>query len=269
MITELVKCRNPQIIKTIDHPKRSIPKNWLKPLIRKGETVCAWCAKNPLPPGRRKYCSDECLASADAYCYPQTSHHAFRILMLRQNFQCEMCTHSYWSAFVNDFERQKARYRKSILDCIKRIKTEIPERRKKWLELKKSGKPNVGYSGRDEFGHWTSRPPIMDDKQINDWVIHTRNTIKKDLCDYFNFRKRGPQWEFRTADNVRSYHRNLKDNKEPEIDHIIPIFKGGMAIGLDNVQILCYSCHKKKTKKDLEKPKAPARSSKKKKLISC
>jgi 5-methylcytosine-specific restriction endonuclease McrA len=261
MITDLVKCRNPQIVKTIDHPKRSIPKDWLKPLVRKGVTMCAWCVKEPLPAHRKKYCSDECVASSDAYCYPQISPHAFRILMIHQDYKCEMCDHSYWPAFIEGFERMKRQYRRSIREAIKRVKIDVPEARRKYAELKKSGKPNVGFEGRDDFGHWVKRFPLMEPKEIDQWEKSCRDTVRKELHDYFNYRRRGPQWEFRTADNIRNYHRLKKDNKEPEIDHIIPIFKGGMAIGLDNVQILCYSCHKKKTKKDLEKPKKKSKAS--------
>lgn len=38
---------------------------------------------------------------------------------------------------------------------------------------------------------------------------------------------------------------------KPEVDHIIPIFKGGTSLGLDNHQVICYTCHKAKTKKDV------------------
>lgn len=36
----------------------------------------------------------------------------------------------------------------------------------------------------------------------------------------------------------------------PEVDHIVPIYKGGESIGFDNHQAICYSCHKTKTKVD-------------------
>ncbi len=49
--------------------------------------------------------------------------------------------------------------------------------------------------------------------------------------------------------------RNIPRDKAPEVDHIIPISKGGQAIGLDNVGILCYSCHKMKTKVDNSGPR--------------
>lgn len=41
--------------------------------------------------------------------------------------------------------------------------------------------------------------------------------------------------------------------KKPEIDHTLPIFKGGtpLSLGLEGVNCLCYTCHKVKTKFDL------------------
>jgi hypothetical protein len=42
----------------------------------------------------------------------------------------------------------------------------------------------------------------------------------------------------------------LPDQK-PEVDHIVPIYKGGQSLGLDNHQAICYACHKIKTKVDL------------------
>lgn len=41
----------------------------------------------------------------------------------------------------------------------------------------------------------------------------------------------------------------------PEVDHIVPISKGGQALGHDNHQAICYTCHKVKTKKDLSGPR--------------
>lgn len=36
-----------------------------------------------------------------------------------------------------------------------------------------------------------------------------------------------------------------------EVDHVLAISKGGQALGLDNHQAICYTCHKVKTKQDL------------------
>lgn len=35
-----------------------------------------------------------------------------------------------------------------------------------------------------------------------------------------------------------------------QVDHIIPIFRGGEGVGLENIQVLCKPCHKKKTARE-------------------
>lgn len=51
------------------------------------------------------------------------------------------------------------------------------------------------------------------------------------------------------------YFKRLKarvpSDRKPEVDHIISIYKGGVSLGLDNHQAICYTCHKTKTKQDL------------------
>lgn len=53
------------------------------------------------------------------------------------------------------------------------------------------------------------------------------------------------------------FYKRLKYKIEkkfrPEVDHIIPIYKGGDALGIDNHQAICYTCHKTKTSQDLRK----------------
>lgn len=41
----------------------------------------------------------------------------------------------------------------------------------------------------------------------------------------------------------------------PEVDHVVPIKKGGQSIGFDNHQALCYRCHKNKSKLDNSGPR--------------
>lgn len=48
---------------------------------------------------------------------------------------------------------------------------------------------------------------------------------------------------------------NSPKERRPEVDHIIPISKGGISIGLDNHQVICYTCHKVKTKVDNSGPR--------------
>lgn len=40
-------------------------------------------------------------------------------------------------------------------------------------------------------------------------------------------------------------------DRKPEVDHVIPIYKGGQSLGLDNHQAICHLCHKAKTSVDL------------------
>lgn len=51
------------------------------------------------------------------------------------------------------------------------------------------------------------------------------------------------------------YFKRLKGKcikeRAPEIDHILAICNGGESLGISNHQVLCYTCHKNKTKKDL------------------
>ena len=51
------------------------------------------------------------------------------------------------------------------------------------------------------------------------------------------------------------YFKRLKltvpGDRLPEVDHVVPIYKGGNALGIENHQVLCFTCHKTKTKIDL------------------
>ena len=50
---------------------------------------------------------------------------------------------------------------------------------------------------------------------------------------------------------MKRLKRHCEKKFKPEVDHIVPIYKGGTSIGLDNHQAICYTCHKAKTSKDL------------------
>lgn len=51
------------------------------------------------------------------------------------------------------------------------------------------------------------------------------------------------------------FYKRLKEQvpkaSRPEVDHIAPIYKGGSPLGMENHQVICYTCHKAKTSKDL------------------
>lgn len=60
------------------------------------------------------------------------------------------------------------------------------------------------------------------------------------------------------AEGLFWYHFKWLKNRtpaerKPEVDHIVPIYKGGESLGLANHQAICYTCHKAKTSKDLKK----------------
>src|ERR1700693_3398144 len=49
----------------------------------------------------------------------------------------------------------------------------------------------------------------------------------------------------------KNLKRRVPKERKPEIDHVVPIYKGGTSLGISNHQIVCYACHKIKTAQDL------------------
>jgi hypothetical protein len=80
-----------------------------------------------------------------------------------------------------------------------------------------------------------------------DYRPQMESLIARDKARY------GGEW---SIDQVPWYYlKRLKSlvpkQYRPEVDHVIPIFKGGQSIGLENHQAICYTCHKNKTSNDL------------------
>lgn len=76
--------------------------------------------------------------------------------------------------------------------------------------------------------------------------------ILQAMVDKENSRYKGNAYDL---NNLPWYmFKRLKERvakeRKPEVDHIIPISKGGTSLGLDNHQAICYTCHKSKTKID-------------------
>lgn len=249
MLDELVACGNPKIIETINHQKRSINKDWLKAIKKVDKHFCAWCGVVELPKGKKKYCSEACADSSTAYCYPQSSGTAFNILFQRQNGKCAHCDFKYDEAIIEDFQRGLRHKRKDILRMINYIKVEAPALKQAHKDLKTSGVFNLDGYGVNGKHYYRSRLPEIE--EIRRQIKRCKTDITYYLGRYFQFKKNGPDFTNVTGDSIRWFHRKRKDHKEPEIDHIIPVALNGMSIGLENVQILCYGCHKIKTKKDM------------------
>lgn len=55
------------------------------------------------------------------------------------------------------------------------------------------------------------------------------------------------QHEWKSGDE---YYQEYAEGMGMEVDHIKPIYKGGMSLGVDNIQLLCKKCHLKKTSDD-------------------
>jgi 5-methylcytosine-specific restriction endonuclease McrA len=68
--------------------------------------------------------------------------------------------------------------------------------------------------------------------------------------------------KFNVDDLGWGYFKRLKLNcpfdRIPEVDHIIPIYKGGESLGNSNHQCICYTCHKIKSKIDNSGPRKKA-----------
>lgn len=55
-------------------------------------------------------------------------------------------------------------------------------------------------------------------------------------------------WREMSPEAWEAHRLKIGGGAEPwECDHIVPVAKGGGALGLDNLQVLCVPCHKRKT----------------------
>lgn len=54
---------------------------------------------------------------------------------------------------------------------------------------------------------------------------------------------------------IKAVKRYSPKGTKPEVDHIIPVSKGGQCLGFDNLQGICYICHKAKSKVDNSGPR--------------
>lgn len=78
---------------------------------------------------------------------------------------------------------------------------------------------------------------LLSWKPLADSLLGTRGIPKSlDRINVFNIRL------------IKSLKRQSPKGTKPEVDHVIPVALGGLAIGFENHQILCYTCHKAKTK---------------------
>lgn len=104
MIDDLVPCGNPVVAKLISTVERGVSCNTFTPIVMGGVKYCAWCGKQALAPGRRKYCSDACRESCNLFCFPQTDE-GLKFLLRRQECKCATCGYSWELELENARER--------------------------------------------------------------------------------------------------------------------------------------------------------------------
>lgn len=78
-----------------------------------------------------------------------------------------------------------------------------------------------------------------------------RAKVKRRIDDRILNAERGLVYNWDKIDSPVSLHflgNNTGD--ELQVDHIIPISRGGVGVGIDNVQVLCVNCHKAKTARE-------------------
>lgn len=86
-----VKTGHPDVLDLIENSsRRYIP---LADLDRK-RNLCKWCWKNPTPSYRHKYCSDDCVLSAEIFCYPQREY-CREYLLFHQKNKCANCEREF------------------------------------------------------------------------------------------------------------------------------------------------------------------------------
>lgn len=76
-------------------------------------------------------------------------------------------------------------------------------------------------------------------KRIQDWYRHNEHRKQ-----YFNGNDK-----FQDT-RVTYFQIGYGTGELWEVDHIVPIHKGGMGVGFDNVQVICKACHRSKTALD-------------------
>ena len=81
--------------------------------------------------------------------------------------------------------------------------------------------------------------PFIEERIINKYYgTHSKNDLT-----VFNFYL------------IKRLKKMIERSLRPEVDHILPISKGGQSLGLENHQCLCFTCHKTKSKVDNSGPR--------------
>lgn len=102
-----------------------------------------------------------------------------------------------------------------------------------------------GYPQKDEACHFIL---VRQDFKCHDCKFDYKDKLEEISLNTFGDKKHYDKFE-----SFVFMKREIDRERRPEVDHIIPINKGGQSLGINNHQVLCNTCHLKKTKHDNSK----------------
>lgn len=155
--------------------------------------------------------------------------------------------------FVADLTKS---YRNRSIDLsrLKAVVVELPghksERRCAWCTENKLNHGNQKYCSKNCSESAMAWAYPQKEEAI--WFLLERQGWK---CSDCQFQYTKPITNSSPHFSIPRLKRSIPPDRKPEVDHTIPISKGGTALGLSNHSILCYLCHKKKTKVDNSGPR--------------
>lgn len=212
-------CNNPLVFDLLKrNTSRTLQVYKVKPRI-KGKRLCAWCLSDISHRMKNaEYCNDVCRGCLYD-CFNNRSKVA--LLLMRQDLSCLGCG-EYYGDLIEDFDDKHKEFE---LQHNRRILSSIVD----FIYRQNQGEPI-----------WCSTPNDVKLKEC----LHEINKIK---FGKYSFEAKVHRWvNMHGNENIDKQKRiNL------EIDHVIPLAAGGLSHDDDNLQVLCYDCHKIKTKQDI------------------
>lgn len=219
MLNYGVECRNPLVFDILKRwTERTLQVYHVKPKIT-GKRLCAWCLNDiSHRPKNAEYCNDLCRGCLYR-CFDNRSK--AHLLLMRQDLSCLGCG-EYYGDLIEDFDEKHKEFE---LEHARFILSDVVD----FIYRQNQGEPI-----------WRSTPIDVKLKESLDEI----NKIK---FGKYSFEAKVGRWiNLHGNENIDKQKRiNL------EVDHIIPLAAGGLSFDDDNLQILCYDCHKEKTKKDI------------------
>lgn len=166
---------------------------------------------------------------------------------------------------------KSVRNRSYNLSCLRAIKTDQlnekgrPVRLCAWCSLNKLVHGNQKYCSQ-ECANSSMAWAYPQKEDALRYLLIRQNF----LCAHCSYDYKPFLEEMIERDRIRRPHTKIEDDIErlpwhyfkrlkaripeghgPEVDHVLAISKGGTSLGLENHQILCKLCHRKKTSVDL------------------